>query len=300
VDSKQTSQAGYEGGAAEFLFNQPNACQRLSLARIFLAVICLVQVLFGAYDRFYAETSEILFSPGFPFYFFPPLGKGFYLLKAVTILSAVALGLGLKTRSANVVLAGSFLLLNFYVSYFGASTWSYNTHLNFFLIALCFADSSRHYSLDKLLNRPRRAALRPVGQETASFVLSFMQIYVAVLYLQSGVSKLLYGGMGWYLGGQTLFVFTIRGGTSFGLYLAQYPWVFKLLAVGTGIFEFGFFFLCFYRKAHKLLAVAATVFHLSVWLTMGISFWFLWLLLPALFWLKSGEPTPRPLLSRQG
>lgn len=119
--------------------------------------------------------------------------------------------------------------------------------------------------------------------ERASYILAFMMTYIAVLYFQAGLSKLLLGGWQWFLEGERIRAETLILGTPFGKWLLQWPFVFRLLGLGTGIFELVLPFLFFFQKTRCWAACCAIAFHLGTFAVMGISFWFLWTLYPAIF-----------------
>lgn len=246
--------------------------------RVSLGLVCLILIAGGAYDRFYADASDVLYVPGPPFTFIPDLGTGFLALRAVCVVAGLAFTVGLLSRWSTPVFAGTFALLNFYVARFDAGIWSYNTHLVFFLVALCFTDHARFLSLDALHSRgaPRAAAL------PAPFTLAFMQGAAATIYLQAGISKLVNSGPGWYLEGEAIRIYALRIGTEFGHALAQEHWLFPFFGIATAVVEFGLAGLFLFR-AHVLFAIIAIAFHLSTGLVFGITFWFLWTLYPALF-----------------
>jgi hypothetical protein len=267
------------GRVQGFVFGQRDALARLALVRVGLGLTVAVLLVFGPYDRFFVDMAGELYRP-LPW--LPPLGSAYAALRAVAIASALAYAAGLWTRFSNAVAALSFLVLNAYVARFAPEPWSYNTHLNFFLLATCAVDSGRALSLDARRRTARPAT--PVERETASFVAAFMQLFVGLLYFQSGLSKLLRSGAAWFLTGRTLWVFTVAEGTDLGRALTRWPWLFRAGGVFAGVFELGFLGLVPFRRAHALLALSALAFHTGTLLLLGISFWHLALLVPLVFW----------------
>jgi hypothetical protein len=276
----------------KIIFHQPNVDRRIALLRISIGVTCVILITFGPFGRFYVDTADFLYSGCFPFYFFPNLGRGFYVLKSIAILSGISLAAGFSTRFSSVIFAVTFSLFNFYVTCFGTTLWNYNTHLVFFSAALCFVNCNMFYSLDSVKTEPQETS------ELTSYVISFMQLYVGVLYLQSGLSKLIYGGVEWFLSGRTLLGFTIQMGSGIGMHLTRFPFWFKLFAVLTLIFELGFLpILILSKRSQPYLGVVGILFHLAVFTILGISFWFLWILYPALFILYNNQASRSPLKS---
>lgn len=277
----------YRNNIDAFFFCQVNALKRISIIRISLSFICLILITLGPYGRFYIDTADFLLVSDFFIFKYLSLGDSFFLLKTLIIISGFTFGLGLFSKVTGTIFSVSFFIFNYYISAFDMGIWNYNTHLNFFLIALCCCENSRYYSLDAYLNRTRGAQPSLNTYQIASFALAFMQLYIAVLYFQSGISKLIYSGLNWFLSGQTLFVSTIRLGTPFGISLTQYPILFKASSIFTGLFEIGFLLIFHFRKFHKLLSLVAISFHLGIFAVMDISFWHLWFLFPSLFWINN-------------
>jgi hypothetical protein len=66
--------------------------------------------------------------------------------------------------------------------------------------------------------------------------------------------------------------------------LTQWPIIFQVFGVLTAGSQFGVFFLFLIRLFSLLIPLAAFGFHLGTFFIMGISFWSLWALFPALYW----------------
>jgi len=250
-----------------FLFQQPFAIEKLNAVRISLCCIVIVLLSFGPYDSFYVDTADWLYQPGWPFPWFPNLGIHFWTLKYLVIVLGICCIVNFQLWLIGPLFAISFLFFNFYITGFSTTYWVTNTHLNFFAFALCFEyPKNRVYSYGK-----------------ASFILAFMITYIAVLYFQAGLSKVIAGGFNWFFDGERIWIETILLGTPFGKWLTQWPWIFIPMSLGTGVFElilpFGFFFL----NTRKIVAGIAIMFHLLTFAIMGITFWFLWALFPAIF-----------------
>ena len=262
----------------QFLFNQPYAVEKLKLVRLCLCLIIITLLILGPYDSFYVDTASWLFKPHFPFFWFPNLGIHFWTLKYSVILLGICNILNYQRWITEPLFAITFLLFNFYVSCFSTTYWITNTHLNFFAIALCF--------------EPRKNCAERFAK--ASFILAFMITYIAALYFQAGLSKLIMGGWEWFFEGKRIWTETILLGTPTGKWLTQWPWIFRMMSLGTAIFELVLPFFFFFNNTRKYVAIIAILFHLSTFAIMGISFWFLWALYPALFFYKSSY-IPKPI-----
>jgi hypothetical protein len=258
-------------------FTQPNAFARLAWLRCSLGLVCAVLVGLGPYGDFYVEAAPFL-APASSW--LPALGAvGWYGLRSFVLLASVCAALGVGLRLSLPALALSFGWFNAYAANLENVIFSYNSHLNVFLVALCFVDTSRGASLASATHPGPSAA----QTERASFVLSFLQCYVAVLYFQTGLAKLLQGGLAWFTTGQTIYVNALVLGLERGRALASLRWLFPLLGMLTALFEFGFLPLFLWGRGLWLATWVAILFHLGTFLLLGISFWHLWLLYPALF-----------------
>lgn len=253
----------------DFLFHQSDPFERLAALRVSLGLIVATLLILGPYDSFYVDTAPWLFEAQAPFAWFPNLGAHFWTLKAATILLSLAVAANLWPKVTCPLFALSFLAFNFYITCFHTTYWITNTHLNFFALALACVPF-----------------LKPASKEMASFILAFMITYVATLYLQAGVSKCLCGGLEWFTSGKRVFFETLLLGTPFGKFLTQWPGLFQIMSLATAPFEL-LLPLLFFTKARSLAAAIAILFHLTTFAIMGISFWFLWGLYPALFFYHS-------------
>jgi hypothetical protein len=259
----------------KLFFSQQNISRRLLLLRVSLGLIILVLVSLGPYGSFYTETASFLYHPGPLLPFLPPLSAHeFSLLRGLVCSAALLFSLGLWQRLTGPVLALSFFVFNYYISRFAAAQWSYNVHLNLFVALLCCINT--------------RQTPTQKNQERSSLLLSFMQLYIALLYFQTALSKLLHGGLRWFLQGETIYTNALLLGGERGAFFASYPWLPPMLGVGTGLFEFGFLVWYVAGFNRRWLGVAGALFHLGIFVVMGISFWHLWMLYPALFVLDPG------------
>lgn len=264
-----------------FFFSQPRAFIRLGLLRILVVGICLFMLSIGPYDTLYHTLfAPIMFQAHFPFVFFPPLGEGVLWLKICAYGIGFFALIGYRTLLALPLFTLCYCTLNYYIHCFQDHYCMNQAHLNISLIILSLTPSSARFSIDSFL-REKPASL--AAYEKASFALTFLGGYIALLFFQTGLSKLIYGGIGWFLSGDTLYVETIFDGTDFGRYLTRFSWTFPLFGIGVFFFEliFPFFFLLY--RYHFIFGIIILLFHLGTYWVMGISFWFLWPLYIPLF-----------------
>ncbi|MDY7225120.1 HTTM domain-containing protein [Hyalangium rubrum] len=276
------------------LFEQNEPLTRLALMRIALGLVTVAYVVLEPYHRFLLDTRELLYSPSPLFAFVPPLDRtGLWVLEGATVVAGILFTLGYRTRAAAIAFSVLFAVWNYYVACFSRPTWVYNTHLNFFLWALCFCPAGARWSLDA-----RRRSTAPGSElserQLASFGMAFMQLYIAVLYFQAGLSKVLNSGFVWFILGQTPLIQTAQVGTEFGMQLTRVPELFTAFNLYAGVLEFGFLpATLLLGRVPRPMALMAILFHVGVGLTMKVSFWHLFLLYPALF-LYQALPAKQP------
>lgn len=263
-------------------FHQPEATRRLALVRRVLGAVVLALVVFGPYGSLFAREAWLLYTPSGFLRALPALGSLELVgLRVCAGMGALALLAGARGRTPALVTALSFFMLNGYVSHFTTGFYNYDTHLNFFLFAL----------------------LLPSDEEHASFALGFMQAWIALLYLQAFMAKILFAGVGWYLRGDVLLLEALRIGTPFGRWLSRFPKSFPALSLATGFVELiAPILFVMGRRYARWGAALVVAFHLGVWLVLDISFWHLVVLLPFIFpadaRLPSPTPAPAPALAR--
>lgn len=257
-----------------FFFDQPRAFVRLSLLRILVVGICLIMLSKGPYDTIYhTEFAPIMFQSHFPFLFFPKLGEGFPWLKIFAYGIGFFALIGYKTRLSLPFFTLCYCTLNYYIHCFQEHYCMNQAHLNIALILLSLTSSGTRFSIDSFCSEEPSSL---AALEKASFVLTFLGGYIALLFFQTGLSKLIYGGIGWFLSGDTLYVETIFDGTDFGRYLTQFSWTFPLFGIGVFFFELIFPFSFLLYRYHFIFGIIILIFHFGTYLVMGISFWFLW------------------------
>jgi hypothetical protein len=140
----------------------------------------------------------------------------------------------------------------------------------------------------------RRAPRPPLAEWEASWPIRAAQLYVASFYLWSGLAKLRLSGLDWFAGGEAMQSLLLGravrfgigdggdpAGSALGLWLARYPEVLMLAAIGVLAMEIGFPILLFLRSLRLRVAFLAgvTFFHVANFVLMDVMF----LLLPVVF-----------------
>lgn len=257
------------------IFYQPHSLERVALLRVITVAIALTMLIWGPYDTSYhVEAALFLYRSKAPFLFLPPLGAGFFFLKIGAILIGGLALLGWRLNWSLPLFTLCYGWLNFEIHAYQEHYCMNQAHLNFILIALCLTKTGEAFSLDQKKSEEKK--LCDSELEKASWVLFFSGAFIATLLFQTGLAKLVYGGVSWFTTGDTIYVETILDGTSFGRQLTAFPSLFPLIGKATAIFELGFPWLFFWKRAHVFLGLSLLLFHLGTWTVMGISFWFLW------------------------
>lgn len=143
------------------------------------------------------------------------------------------------------------------------------------VLALSLAPSGDAFSIDALLRRARGHGPPP---PSAAYALPVRAVWLLIgtTYLFPGLWKLLESGDLWMSGEQLRSELYRRWGSSPGFRPLvrpdQHAWSLPLLGTGTLVFEVGFLFAMFDRRARILAALGAVGFHVGVAAVMGIRF----------------------------
>ncbi|UQE03527.1 hypothetical protein [Bradyrhizobium japonicum] len=261
-------------------FTLQDADYVLPLVRVSVALTLFVWVSWGPFPDFYPQQEGWLYAPSGLAAAIPPVGHvGFYLLKLTVLSGCLGMLVRPVARLSTVVTAGAFGWLNGYVSGFG-DLWNYNTHLNIFLIclSLCPTAGARNGS--------------NFTREAASALLFFMRFEVAIVYLQAGLAKLVHGGLLWPT--RTPYVHLILQDRLGATWLSNMPEVVTLLGYLVIVSELALPILLLAKPTRWFGVTLAVLLHVSFYLGLGISFWHLWVLFPALFLIDRKQKSLRP------
>jgi len=200
--------------------------------------------------------------------------------RSVAVLAGLCILLDKFYRWPDLILCLSVTVIHGLISLFPSEIWTYNTHLILFLGLSTIG-----------LPRPEKRSSRSImirlnlsgGSRNSSYALAFMQIWIVLIYFQTGLSKIIHSGPEWFLSGRTAMTFTAFDGTYFGIWILEYPWIFRLGSTLTVLLEIAFPLFLIVPRLRLLFLAGAFLFHTSTLVIMGISFWHLWILFPALF-----------------
>jgi hypothetical protein len=272
---------------SDILFRQADAADRLPLVRVSLGAAVLrtiVQMPAGSFFEEHQGTVQAV----------RQRGRGAVRLtafqfNALRLLSLASVGMwtiGVRHVAVRATAAAGFAVLNGYVAQFHPRLWSYNSHLNMFLCAATAVDTTKWLSVER---RPPAAISKDEAQ-LQSLALTAMQLGSAAIYSQAGLSKILHGKAQWMSEGSTLKGALAVLGTPAGYRLSTNDPLMRALSVATVVGETAFLPLLVTRwNDRRLIALGAIAFHLATKRLLGISFWHLWALYPALFIVAAPE-----------
>lgn len=233
----------------------------LLLFRALVSLAIIILITGGPYNEFTVYSFELF--------------NGSSAISEIFLTSKVIIIALLVAQFANKKLcvlfstsaAALFLVFNWYAAHSSPSEmYNYNTHLNLFLIAIAIGDLFKARKVD-----------------VEQYVFSFSRFYVAVFYFQAGITKLIHAGFEWF-DGRTAWVFSMEMGTSLGKFMTNYPELFAIGSVVIVLFEVMFLPLYLLKFHIEKLVVGAFMLHMTVFVTMDIAFWHMWMIFPALFY----------------
>lgn len=166
-------------------------------------------------------------------------------------------GIGVQARWTLPLGALSFAAV-FWVHSFGWPIWNYTSHLLFALVILSVYEWSGR-------------------QEDRQKILIYLKVLFAAVYVQAGLSKLIYGGLTWFTSGKTIYVYAQIIGTPLGQGLGENAFLFPAATFLSFIVELILPLLLFIPRFELFALAGLLAFHAGVWMILGISFWHLWI-----------------------
>lgn len=259
----------------DILFRQADAPARLRLTRTTLGVTALRTLWHLPDGSFFEEHADTVMSEQVSKKRKFTLSRRQYNLLRWAGLAGMALWTaGSRHPAVRTVAATGFVATNAYVAHFHPRFWNYNSHLSLFVVGAAAAD----------LRPPAFGEPSEVARQLQSVALASMQIGAATIYSQAGLSKLVHGGKEWMTTGRTVKGSLALLGTQAGAEVSRHDGLMRLIAVATVLGETVFLPLLLVRwEDRHLIGVSAVGFHLLTKRYLGISFWHLWWLHPALF-----------------
>lgn len=275
----------------DILFRQADAPARLQVTRVALGAAALRTLWHLPDGAFLDEHRTTVMSE-------PVRGKRTFQLSRRqydvlrgTALAGMALWTGgVRHPAVRAVAAGAFIGTSAYVAHFHPRFWNYNSHLSLFVAAAAAAD----------LREPAVGSRSQTATQLQSLAIASMQLGTATIYSQAGLSKILHGGKDWVTTGSTVKGALILLGTPAGVEVSRHDQLMRLVAAATVVGETAVLPLVIARwQNRRLIGAAAIGFHLLTRRYLGISFWHLWWLHPALFVLPlDGDGRAGPVTDR--
>ena len=218
--------------------------------------------------------------------FFTP--EVFAVLRWVTIGAGMTALIGFLTPVSLFVFAlGNWIFIAHQYSYADIhhpeSIWC------IFLMSLAFATSGKYLAVDNWLRRWRMPNLdHPSSRQVtlAVWPLKLAFVLLSWIYLSTGMTKLIYGGLEWF-NGYTLQSYilqdAIKRSLPLGIWVAQQHTLCIVLSVFTVGFELFFAVSIFVRRTLPYFLIAGILFQLGLYVIAGHAFFQHILLLILLF-----------------
>ena len=150
------------------------------------------------------------------------------------------------------------------------------------LAVMAVARSGDAWSVDRWFHRIWRARRGlPVGSPLVSpeytWPLRLIQVLFVLVYFGAAISKLRYSGLAWVTTDSLRLLLIAHHyhhlpPTTWGLYLAQYPWLGHLLAAGALALELSMILAIFHVTARRILLPSIVAMQGGIWLLMGVPF----------------------------
>lgn len=244
-------------------FEQIDAQVRLRYLRISIAIVWWILLVFGPYDNYYVHTAPWLSSI---------LGEWAAVihtpLRWVCVIFLIPWMLKRGGRIVDVTCLLLLLGFNAHIMFYAPKSFNYNTHLHWFMFTLIFS----------------RTHKKNIGRvDSNSFLLSFCQVFVGLIYFQAGLSKLVNSGLYWAKG-DTIEIYSAILRSGIGREVLNIPYASFVFGISTIVLELGFLPALFiFWRYRAVLATIMIIFHIGIYIVIGISFWPLWILFFALF-----------------
>ena len=198
----------------------------------------------------------------------------FTVLYWVTFVAGIAALVGFFTRPSLFVFAlGTWIFIAHGYSY--GDTHHPEAVFAIFLMLLAFSPSGESFSLDALIRRRRGGAARETKVDTAMWPLKLAHVLLAMAYLSTGLTKMVFGGPRW-LNGYTLqaytFVDAINREIPLGIWLGQQHTLALGLSYFTILFELFFFLSLFFPRVAPFIFLAGIAFQIGLYTTAGHPF----------------------------
>ncbi len=265
-------------------FTETTHPTNLAFFRIVLFFTVIVTLDVSDVVWFSEFPRELLFAPtGLKWLFgYLPLNESWAKLSSILFLLFCFTGMiGLFTRTSALLA----LIFGFYVlgipQFFGKVRHYH--HLIWFLAILAASRCGDALSIDAVLAARKRADQGmtdpPESSRVYALPLRFVWLLMGVMYFFPGFWKFVWGGTDWALSDNLKFRL-YKTWFEFGDWapffrIDHYPFLYKLAALATMIFELSFIFIIFFPGMRLFAAFGGILFHNLTNLFMRIPFWWL-------------------------
>jgi hypothetical protein len=215
-------------------------------------------------------------------------------LDTIWLVALAASCIGLLTRVSTTVafVVGAYLIA---IPHNFGKTYHSDAVIVFMLGALALSRCGDKWSVDAWVRQRGRSAEPPPSGEYR-WPIRVAWLLVVLLYFAAGISKIRNGGLPWVFSDSFRNIllahhYTHTPPVSWGILLAEYPWVCTVLAGGTVLIETLTPTALFSRYARWIIIPSLGLMQLGIWLLLGVSF--ASYLLVFLFWVPWGQIVQR-------
>lgn len=247
--------------------------------------ICRVLFFGGLLYQCFRKDWSVWGKIGELFWFPTPLFRALHLplldsglLRVLTVIWLLSLALacvGFATRLSTLVAA----VLGFYL--LGLPHNFGKVHHNdalivFVLVAMAISHCGDHGSIDAWLRR-RRGVQRPAQSGEYHWPVRFVWVVWVIVYFAAGISKLRTAGLEWVFSDSFRNIliehhYTTHPLVDWGLTIAEYPTLCRVLAAGSLLTELLSPTALFWPRARQLFVPALCSMQFGIWLVLGVKF----------------------------
>ena len=251
----------------------PGSAERLAAVRIGLCSVLALRLTRTVYVHL-ASQPRALYRPLSFMKFFGsmPPRLPVLIVQVVGVAAAAVAAFGWRTRATLPLAWAAGVFLNGMTTSLGKVVHN-DVLLLLCLFPLVFAASADVWSLDA-----RAGRTRPGDPSRYGWPVNTAMIVVAGAYFFAGFAKLVNSGPGWVTGGNMRWILYIASDArpvpnSLALFIADNAWLAHLLAAGSLLLELTFPVVLFWKRARPVYIAAAALFHIGIWMTIGLDYW---------------------------
>jgi len=255
-----------------WIFSSGSA-ERLAALRIGLCSVLALRLTRTVYVHLAAQPRALFRPLSFmKFFSAMPPRLPVLIVQIIGVAAAAAAAFGWRTRATLPLAWGAGVFLNGMTTSLGKVVHN-DVLLLLCLFPLVFAASADVWSLDSRTGRTHRGDPSRYG-----WPVNTAMIVVAGAYFFAGFAKLVNSGPGWVTGGNMRWILYIASDArpvpnSLALFIAEHTWLAHLVAGGSLLMELTLPIVLFWKRARPVYIAAAAIFHIGIWLTIGLDYW---------------------------